>query len=334
MGFQAMRGRGVFPGALRMKAEVLYNRTDIFALSASVLFWAGLLMLVGCILQISNPRWIWKPANVLLAVVLILGFVFQTGGMGLRWFVSEHAPWTNKYESMVFIAWSVMLAGMLFGLRNRFALAGAGIISGVFLHVAGMDWIDPKITTLPPVLKSVWLIIHVSVITSSYGFFGLSAVLALFNILLLVFRTKRTGRFFQPVVEYQTPVIERTLLLGLTLLTIGNFLGAVWANESWGRYWGWDPKETWTLVTILIYALVVHLRLVPKLGGTVLFNVASLFAFGSVLMTYFGVNLYLSGMHSYASGERPGFPVEVFWVAGVVIVLSGIAWAKERQIRS
>jgi len=331
-GFQATRGRDVFPGALRLNAEVLYNRADVFALSASVLFWAGLLMLVGCILRVVNPRWIWKPANAFLAVVLVLGFVFQTGGTGLRWFVSEHAPWTNKYESMVFIAWSVMFAGMLFGLKNRFMLAGAGILSGVFLCVAGMDWIDPKITTLPPVLKSIWLVIHVSVITSSYGFLGLGAVLALFNLLLLAFQTKKAVRTIRSIVAYETLAIERISLLGLMLLTLGNFLGAVWANESWGRYWGWDPKETWTLVTILVYSLVLHLRLVPKLGGTVLFNVASLFAFGSVLMTYFGVNLYLSGMHSYASGERPGFPAMAFVVAGVFTAISGIAWIKGKKV--
>ncbi|HEX9935371.1 MAG TPA: cytochrome c biogenesis protein ResB, partial [bacterium] len=157
-GFQATRGRDVFPGALRLKAEVFYNRADIFVLSASVLFWAGLLVLAGSILRTYSQGWIWKPVNAFLVVMLVAGFIFQTGGMGLRWFVSGHAPWTNKYESMVFISWSVMLAGMLFGLANRFMLAGAGILSGIFLYVAGMDWMDPKITTLPPVLRSIWLV--------------------------------------------------------------------------------------------------------------------------------------------------------------------------------
>jgi cytochrome c-type biogenesis protein CcsB len=328
--FQASRARDLHPGGFRLKSELFYNRADAFARLAPVLFWIGLALGTCSVLRLFRPKWSLKGLCAVLALIISAGFLIQTASMGLRWFVSGHAPWTNKYESMIFIAWSVLFSGMIFGFQNRLTLAASAILSGVLLSVAGMPWMDPKITTLPPVLKSIWLIIHVSVITSSYGFLGLGALLAVFNLLFLTARTKRTARFIQPVVERQTASIERILLVGLTLLTIGNFLGAVWANESWGRYWGWDPKETWTLVTILVYAVVVHLRLAPKLGGTAVFNIASLFAIASVMMTYFGVNLYLSGMHSYASGERPGFPVAVFAVAGAFVILSAVAWRREK----
>jgi cytochrome c-type biogenesis protein CcsB len=329
--FQTTRARGLHPGRFRLKAEVFYNRMDVSARLAPVMFWIGLALLVCSFGWILRPRRNLRILGSVLAILLMAGFLIQTAALGLRWVISGHAPWTNKYESMIFIAWSILLAGMSFGFRNRLTLAGSAVLSGILLSVAGMDWIDPRITTLPPVLKSIWLVIHVSVITSSYGFLALGAVLALFNLLVMIFMTKRSSRFLEPVVEYQTFSIERILTVGLTLLTIGNFLGAVWANESWGRYWGWDPKETWTLVTMLVYAVVLHLRLVRGLGGKVNFNIASLFAIGSVMMTYFGVNLYLSGMHSYASGERPGFPVVVFAVAGVFVVLSGIAWRREKR---
>jgi cytochrome c-type biogenesis protein CcsB len=329
--FQADHSKNVYPGKFRLRAEMFYNNLDAFARLAPILFWVGLALLACALFRIVRPSLNWKPVCTLLVALLALGFLVQTCGLGLRWFVSGHAPWTNKYESMVFIAWSVLLAGILFGMKNRPALAGAGILSGIFLWVARMDWIDPKITTLPPVLRSIWLVIHVSVIISSYGFLGLGAVLALFDLLLTTAKTRKTARAIEQAVAFETLAIERFLLVGLTLLVIGNFLGAVWANESWGRYWGWDPKETWTLVTILIYAMVLHLRLLPKPGGKVLFNTVSLFAFGSVLMTYFGVNLYLSGMHSYAAGERPGFPVMAFVVAGVLAIVCGIAWVKEKN---
>jgi cytochrome c-type biogenesis protein CcsB len=332
--YQSSIGRSLHPGPIRLKAEVFYNRFDAFRRFAQLFFWGGLALWVFVFFRTKEPKRRWTAVVGILTGLILLGFLIQTGTMGLRWYISGHAPWTNKYESMIFIAWATLLAGVAFGFRNRLAAAVAAVLSGAILYAAGLEWMDPKITTLPPVLKSIWLVIHVSVITSSYGFFGLAAVLALFNLCLLSGVTKKTARTFHPLILVQTAEIERILLVGLTLLTIGNFLGAVWANESWGRYWGWDPKETWTLITILLYAAVLHLRLVPKFGGTALFNVGSLWAFGSVLMTYFGVNLYLAGMHSYASGERPGVPAGVFAAAGLAAAVSAVALIRGRRLRS
>ncbi|MDM7926954.1 MAG: cytochrome c biogenesis protein CcsA [bacterium] len=328
--FQASHGGRSHPGSRRLKMEILHNRLDGPARLAQVVFWAGLGLLIFSVIASFRHDRPWKTAEKVLTVTLLACFAALTCGLGLRAWVSGHAPWTNRYETMVFIAWAGLLAGTLFGGRNRPALAAAGILSGLFLLAAASPAMDPKINTLAPVLKSVWLIIHVSVITSSYGFLGLGAVLAVFNLVLLVLpERERTRR----AVLGQTAVTERCLLVGLVLLTIGNFLGAVWANESWGRYWGWDPKETWTLVTILLYAGVLHFRLVPGLRGPAAFNAGSLWAFGSVLMTYLGVNLYLSGMHSYATGAKPALPAAVFAAAGLAALLSAAALVRGRRFR-
>jgi cytochrome c-type biogenesis protein CcsB len=325
----ASAGR-VHRGGLRLNAETLMLRLDPFSRLAPAVLGFGLLLLALRISAAAFPRLKPEPAGAFLTAGLIACFGLMTGGLVLRWIASGHAPWTNKYESMIFIAWSVLLAGTLFGLRNRVAAAASGVLAGLILCAGRSAAFDPKITALPPVLKSVWLIIHVSVITSSYGFLGLGGLLALFNLLLTAFAPGRTAR---PAVEHQTPLIERLLLAGLTLLVIGNFLGAVWANESWGRYWGWDPKETWTLVTILLYAMVLHFRTVPRLAGPAVFNAGAMWAFGSVLMTYFGVNLYLSGMHSYASGGRPGVPAAVFISAGLAAAVTAVALVRGRRSR-
>ena len=109
------------------------------------------------------------------------------------------------------------------------------------------------------------------------------------------------------------------------MLTIGTFLGGVWANESWGRYWGWDPKETWALVSVLVYVFILHMRLIPALAGFYIFNLASLIGIWSIIMTYFGVNYYLSGLHSYAAGDPMPIPSFVYYLIGLTIVTAILA---------
>ncbi len=123
-----------------------------------------------------------------------------------------------------------------------------------------------------------------------------------------------------------TIITEMALTVGLVMLTIGNFLGGQWANESWGRYWGWDPKETWALISIMIYAFVIHMRLVPGLRGRWFFNVMAIFAYASIMMTYFGVNFYLTGLHSYASGDAPVTPTFVYYLVAFFVVLSAASY--------
>ena len=187
---------------------------------------------------------------------------------------------------------------------------------------------DPEITNLVPVLKSYWLTLHVSVITGSYGFLGLGAILGLITLILLVFSNDNNRERIADTIDELTIINYKTLTLGLYFLTIGTFLGAVWANESWGRYWGWDPKETWSLITIIIYSIVIHSRMIPGMKDIFTFNLLSLFAFSSVLMTYFGVNYYLSGLHSYASGDSVAVPPFVYIVVIALSALSFLAYSK------
>ena len=166
-----------------------------------------------------------------------------------------------------------------------------------------MNWIDPEIANLQPVLNSYWLMIHVAVIVASYGPTALSFILGFVALVLIFFTNEKNKEKMSLNIKEITYINEMALTIGLVMLTIGNFLGGQWANESWGRYWGWDPKETWALISIMVYAFVIHARFVPSLRSTWFFNVMSMFAFVSILFTYYGVNFHLVGLHSYASGE-------------------------------
>jgi ABC-type transport system involved in cytochrome c biogenesis permease subunit len=157
---------------------------------------------------------------------------------------------------------------------------------------------------------------------------GLGSVLGYIVLLLFIIRNSERRPHIDDAIYRLTAVNEAARIIGLSLLTIGNFIGGVWANESWGRYWGWDPKETWAYVTIVAYTFILHLRLIPRLNRPYIFAVASFAVFGTVLMTYFGVNFYLSGMHSYASGDPVPVPTWVYYVGAAAIVTILIAWPK------
>jgi cytochrome c-type biogenesis protein CcsB len=221
---------------------------------------------------------------------------------------------------MIFISWVTLLAGFIFSRKSAFALSATAVLAGMTLMVAHLSFMDPEITNLVPVLKSYWLTLHVSVITGSYGFLGLGAILGIITMILLSLSNYKNRERISDTIDELTVINFKTLTLGLYFLTIGTFLGAVWANESWGRYWGWDPKETWSLITIIVYTLVTHSRMIPGMKDIFTFNLLSLFAFSSVLMTYFGVNYYLSGLHSYASGDP--VPVPGFVYVAVIVLVS------------
>ncbi|MGB3751539.1 MAG: cytochrome c biogenesis protein CcsA, partial [Arcobacteraceae bacterium] len=190
-----------------------------------------------------------------------------------------------------------------------------------------LSGIDPQITTLVPVLKSYWLTIHVAIITGSYGFLAIGAMLGFMSLILFIFRNPKNSHI-DDTIKHITAINEAALILGLAALIVGNFLGGVWANESWGRYWGWDPKETWAYVAIITYAIVLHLRMIPKVNTPYVFAVASTLAFSTILMTYFGVNFYLSGMHSYATGDPVPIPTWVYVLTAMVFVVIAIAFRK------
>jgi cytochrome c-type biogenesis protein CcsB len=190
---------------------------------------------------------------------------------------------------------------------------------------------SPEITPLVPVLKSYWLIVHVAIITASYGFLGISALLGLLNLILMVFRNPKNLNRINYTIKELVNIIQIALIVGLLMLTVGSFLGGVWANESWGRYWGWDPKETWALVTVLVYTFITHMHRIPGMRGSFAMSAAALVGFSSVLMTYFGVNYYLSGLHSYAQGEAAPIPMGVYIAIVLVFVIIGAALISESK---
>ncbi|MDF1875561.1 cytochrome c biogenesis protein CcsA [Sulfurimonas sp. SAG-AH-194-I05] len=322
---QKKYGAAVYPTKNRIDAEVLYNEAHIFETIYPVYLLFGFILLVLSFVKILKPKFNIALFSKISLGILIILFLAHTFGLALRWYISDHAPWSNGYESMLFIGWASVLAGFIFSKRSSMTLAATGILTGLILFVAHLNWMDPQVTNLVPVLNSYWLSIHVSMITSSYGFLGLSALLGFLTIILFILKTPNNEKHISLSIKELNSINEMSIMVGLVLLTIGNFLGGVWANESWGRYWGWDPKETWALVTILIYAMVLHMRFVKSFYNDFNFSVISLLSFTSVLMTYFGVNYYLAGMHSYAKGDPvpvPDFVPITYLIVFLVIALA------------
>jgi len=312
----------LLPSGQKTNIEVLNNKADVFERLFKFygLFGVGFLLIL--FLNLVFPKFRIGILRKTIVGILLIAFIFQTLGLAARWYISGHAPLSNGYESMIFIAWATMFAGFLLARRSSIALAATTVLASLTLFVAHLNWMNPEVTNLVPVLKSVWLTIHVAIITSSYGFLGLGMVLGLFNLLLIIFQNKNNLESFNLTIKEISLTSEATLTIGLYMISIGTFLGGVWANESWGRYWGWDPKETWALVTILVYAVIIHLNFIPGLVGRYFFNAMSVVGFSSVLMTYFGVNYYLSGLHSYAAGDPVPIPTFVYYtIAALAVVL-------------
>ena len=245
--------------------------------------------------------------------------------------ISEKIPWSNGYESMIYTAWATLLSGIIFSKKSNFTLSATAIVGSLILMFASMNWMDPTITNLVPVLNSYWLMIHVAIIVASYGFLFLGAILGLMCLWIIVFTNNENKKKLKSIINSLTNINERGITVGVFMLTIGTFLGGVWANESWGRYWGWDPKETWALVSILVYAFVLHMRLIPAISSKYSFNLASLVAIWSILMTYFGVNYYLSGLHSYAAGDPMPIPNFVYYFLFITIVTAILSRIKFKK---
>jgi cytochrome c-type biogenesis protein CcsB len=291
----------------------------------------GILLLFVLFINIFRHKPLPKFLRITFFGLIFILFLVHTVGLAARWYISGHAPWSNGFESVVYVAWATMLAGFIFGRKYPMVVATAAFLSGISLFVAHLSWMSPEITPLVPVLKSYWLAIHVAIITASYGFFGLSMLLGVLTLILIVLRNNSNQIKVTGYIEQLTTINEMSATVGLYFLTIGTFLGGIWANESWGRYWGWDPKETWALITVVIYSFIVHMRLIPPLRGVFNYNMASILGFASVLMTYFGVNYYLSGLHSYgkgsADGVNPAVPI-TFIIFGVLMIWAYIKEAK------
>jgi len=329
--------KGLLPSESLVELEIQYNKSNIFKTLERTYSILALFLLVLTIIQVLKE----KRSKILNAVIWLLVaivaacFAYHSYGLGLRWYLTGHAPWSNGYEALVFIAWGSLLIGFVFMKYTKLILAATVLIAFLVLMTAGHSSFDPQLTSLQPVLKSYWLIIHVACITLSYSFFGVGFILGLISLFMYLFKTKSNESRVSRIIALLTYINEMVLIIGIVLATIGTFLGGVWANESWGRYWGWDAKETWALVIVLVYAIILHLRFMPgKAKGKLTFNLAAIFSFSTVLMTFIGVNYYLSkGLHSYARGETPAFPIWVWVTVFILVALSVLAIIKEGKLK-
>jgi cytochrome c-type biogenesis protein CcsB len=329
--FQEKFGSAVLPNDSKISLEIWLNKMNVFGRLGRYYGLFGLLFLFTFFITVfkSNLSPVW-PLRIGMLLMAAL-FLLHTTGLGVRWYVSGRAPWSNGYESMIYIAWTTALAGLVFARRTFGGLAATAVLASTILMVAGLSWMDPEITPLVPVLKSYWLTIHVSLEAGSYGFLMLGAIIGILNLLLMIFTSRHNDQRNYRKIRELTLISEMTLIAGLVMVSVGTYLGGVWANESWGRYWGWDAKETWALVTILVYTFILHMRFIPGLRGLYAFNLASLFGFASVMMTYFGVNYYLSGLHSYAAGDPVPIPPSVYYTAAIFALIGILAYWKFRQ---
>ncbi len=323
---QANHGSEVLPSQNRIDTEVVYNKLDIFNRLYGYYLLVGFLMFTILIFQIFKEREIWKAAVYFLKGTIVLFFVWHTVGLILRWYISGHAPWSDAYESILFVAWATMGMGIAFGRKSDMTVAASSFVAAMLLFFAHQNWVDPTIGNLVPVLDSYWLMIHTSVIVGSYGPLTVGMILGVVCLLLMLLTTKKNKKRMEFNLKELTIINEISLTVGLIMLTIGNFLGGQWANESWGRYWGWDPKETWALISIMVYAFVIHTRLVPGLRGKWTFNFLSVVAYGSIMMTYQGVNFYLVGLHSYASGAQVVTPTFIYYTVAGVLGLGALSY--------
>lgn len=285
--YQEVSSGNSLPTNTQYKAERINNAFPF----ATILFMAnltlGFIALFYTIYRMTKKRDI-KVLNIALPILLGVSFLALTFGLALRWIISGNIPMSNGYESMLTVAWFVMLISILMQLRIRIVMVFGFLISGFFLLVSHINQMDPAIGQMMPVLNSPLLSIHVSIIMMSYALLSLTFICGIMGICL-----RSHGEELQ--------ALSRIFLYpALTTMGFGIFIGAIWANVSWGNYWSWDSKETWALITFMIYAVVVHTQSLPVFRKPLVYHIYITLAFLSIAMTYFGVNYFLTGMHSYA----------------------------------
>lgn len=329
--YRVINPSGDLPTKGQIDTEIVYNELKLFKKVQYAYLLVGLVLLILFFVRVvatptEKKEKRFSGVSRIFFWITIVVFVVHAFGLGMRWYITGYAPWSNGYEALVFISWATVLIGIFFTKKNPVVLAATALLASMFLLVTELNLLDPEISSLQPVLKSYWLMIHVAIITASYGALGIGALLGFVNLLLYLFKNKSNRKRLQMNIVEITSVSEMVMTIGLFMLTIGTFLGGVWANESWGRYWGWDPKETWALVSVLTYAIILHLRFIPGLNGKFAFNLVSLWGFSSILFTFFGVNFILVGLHSYAQGDgvasMPGWAWTTIWVFVLLSIAS------------
>lgn len=285
--YQEVSSGNSLPTATQYKAERINNAFPFATILFMVNLTLGFIALFYTIYRMTKKREI-KVLNIALPILLGVSFLALTFGLALRWIISGNVPMSNGYESMLTVAWLVMLISILMQLRIRIVMVFGFLISGFFLLVSHINQMDPAIGQMMPVLNSPLLSIHVSIIMMSYALLSLTFICGIMGICM-----RSHGEELQ--------ALSRIFLYpALTTMGFGIFIGAIWANVSWGNYWSWDSKETWALITFMIYAVVVHTQSLPVFRKPLVYHIYITLAFLSIAMTYFGVNYFLTGMHSYA----------------------------------
>ena len=285
--YQQVSGGNSLPSSVQYRAERILNGFPFATILFMVNLTLGFIALFYTIYRMTKKR-SFKALDIALPILLGISFLTLTFGLVLRWIISGNIPLSNGYESMLSVAWLVMLIALLMQFRIRIVMVFGFLLSGFFLLVSHINQMDPAIGQMMPVLNSPLLSIHVSIIMMSYALLSLTFICGIMGICM-----RSHGEELQ--------ALSRLFLYpALTCMGFGIFIGAIWANVSWGNYWSWDSKETWALITFMIYAVVVHTQSLPIFRKPLAYHIYITLAFLSIVMTYFGVNYFLTGMHSYA----------------------------------
>ena len=330
--YQQKECDGLLPADNKFKAEKIYNQFDYSKSVAMACICIGLICFIYYCHCMASQKRTSRKAIIILNILLWIVFTYLSAAICLRGYVSNHLPLSNGFETMQFMAWCTLL--LTFLLQRKFAmlLPFGFLLCGLTLMVSMLGESNPQITQLMPVLQSPLLSIHVVVIMIAYS---LLAFIMLNGVTAVILH--QSQKECKEQIERLQIISQIILYPAIFLLAIGIFIGAVWANVSWGRYWGWDPKETWALITMVIYAIVTHLHLIKRCNSLWLFNVTSVIAFSSVLMTFLGVNYFLSGMHSYGQNEHVNNILIYLYLAfGIIIVLAMLSyrsWKKNPERR-
>lgn len=294
--YQEKSAKDDLPSDTKFDAEKVYNSTNVNRPLAMACVALGIILFICYCGMLVTKKMSMRKLGTLMWILMICVFLYLTFRIILRWYVSGHIPLSNGFETMQFMAWVVALLTVLFRHKFAMALPFGYLLSGLTMMVSMFGEANPQITHLMPVLQSPLLSIHVMVIMVAYSllaFVMMNGITA-----LVLYSLKKTDS--QSEIEYLQALSQLMIYPAVFLLTAGIFIGAVWANVSWGRYWGWDPKEVWALITMLVYSFALHSSLFERMRHPLFFHVYSVLAFLSVIITYFGVNFFMEGMHSYA----------------------------------
>ena len=297
--YQLSRASDILPSAGRMRAEVSYNTLSSLRFPVFITLGFGILFFIIGVLRMASAKGDRLQAFLVTGFNFLL-FVYVTVLLLLRWIVSDHIPLSNGFEIMQFMAWATLLVTFVLQRHFPLLLHFSTLLAGLILLVAMLGESNPQVTSLMPVLQSPLLSIHVVAVMFSYTLFAMCFFLSLTYFIIGIVKPSALNGQWTMFNGQITALSQLLLYPAVYSLAIGIFIGAVWANQSWGRYWGWDPKEVWALITLFIYALPLHAGSIRWFNVPRHFNIYMLLAFLSILMTYFGVNFFLGGMHSYA----------------------------------